>query len=167
MLRGRSCTSFAPCSLLHWRCELCCCMNAFSFTLRAIFLLCSKMSASQKCSYSRVIFLLFFHSFFLLFAVVQANWASLQAARTALDLHYVVKHVVEGMAATCDVKSGNVELADICKKILPIAGKFFVTLSLFFHLLRLLVPLQNVMHKFSVCLFQYSLCVCFPLHSSS
>ena len=39
------------------------------------------------------------------------------------------------MAATCDVKSGNVELADICKKILPIAGKcvifsMFVLVSL-------------------------------------
>ena len=59
-------------------------------------------------------------------SVPQSNWASLQAARTALDLHYVVKHVIEGMAATCDVKSGNVELADICKKILPIAGKCFL-----------------------------------------
>ncbi len=38
-------------------------------------------------------------------------------------MHYVVKHVIEGMSATCDAKSGNVELADICKKILPIAGK--------------------------------------------
>lgn len=33
-----------------------------------------------------------------------------------------MKTVIEGMAACTEVKSGSVELADVCKRILPIAG---------------------------------------------
>lgn len=61
----------------------------------------------------------------------QSNWASLHATRAALDLHYIVKNVVEGMGSTCEPKAGAVELADACKKILPIAGEFYYFLFYF------------------------------------
>jgi hypothetical protein len=56
--------------------------------------------------------------------VLQSTWASLKASRTALDLHFVMRQVVEGMAACAEPKSTSVELAEACKRILPVAGNF-------------------------------------------
>jgi hypothetical protein len=54
---------------------------------------------------------------------LQTTWASLKTNRAALDLHYMMKAVIEGMAPCAEPKMGSVELADACKKILPIAGE--------------------------------------------
>lgn len=55
--------------------------------------------------------------------MVQTTWAALRANRTALDLHYVMKNIIEGMAPCVDAKSGTVELAEAVKKLLPIASE--------------------------------------------
>ena len=49
---------------------------------------------------------------------------AMKAHRAALDLHYKMKEVLEGMVACADPKAGSTELAETCKKILPIAGEY-------------------------------------------
>ena len=47
----------------------------------------------------------------------------MQATRIGLDLHYRMRVVLEGMVASMEPKAGSSDLVEICKKIMPVAGK--------------------------------------------